>query len=158
MWLEKTFLRIIFLFLINYHSLWVVLSRETTYAYQWSLRNYQKFKNWKGNPPIQSGRFNPVFLHPEIRRYLLNRIIYLGYENIYRKKFSVSEFSLFMCVWASRWVSLGICTRMFGVYFTLCLPPGNAGWKTEAKKSPEFCHFPRLSRTQDPLFQFRTSE
>ena len=47
-----------------------------------------------------------------------------------------------MCVWASRWVSLYICTRMFGFYFTLCLPPGNARWKNEAKKSTEFCLFP----------------
>ena len=46
-----------------------------------------------------------------------------------------------MCVWASHWVSLDICTRMLGVYFTLRLQPGNARWKNEAEKSPEFCHF-----------------
>ena len=66
-----------------------------------------------------------------------------GVRKIFTGKISFSEFSLFMCVWASRWVFLDICRRMFGVYFTLCLPPGNARWKNEAKKSPEFCHFPR---------------
>ena len=101
--------------------------------------------------PTQLSKFlelerNPViFLHHEIQRYLMNRIIYLEYEKYLQEKISFSEFSLFMCVWASHWVSLDICTRMFGFYFTLCLPPGNARWKkssTLRKKSPEFCHFP----------------
>ena len=83
--------------------------------------------------------------HHEIQRYLLNRIIYLEYETYLQEKIRFSEFSLFMCVWASLWLSLDICTRMFGVYFTLCLPLGNARWKNEAKKSPEFCHFPEWS-------------
>ena len=65
-----------------------------------------------------------------------------GVRKIFTGKISCSEFSLFMCVWASRWVFLDICRRMFGVYFTLCLPPGNARWKNEEKKSPEFCPFP----------------
>ena len=68
-----------------------------------------------------------------------------GVRKIFTGKISCSEFSLFMCVWASRWVFLDICRRMFGVYFTLCLPLGNARWKNEAKKSPEFCHFPEWS-------------
>jgi len=67
-----------------------------------------------------------------------------GVRKIFTGKISFSEFSLFMCVWASRWVFLDICRRMFGVYFTLCLPPGNARWKNEEKKSPEFCPFPEL--------------
>ena len=78
-----------------------------------------------------------------------------GVRKIFTGKISFSEFSLFMCVWASRWVFLDICRRMFGVYFTLCLPPGNARWKNEEKTSPEFCPFPivgndNLRRT--PIF------
>ena len=37
-------------------------------------------------------------------------------------------------IWASRWVSLDVCTRMSGVYFTLRLPRGNAREKNEEKK------------------------
>jgi len=87
------------------------------------------------------------FYHQEIKRNLLNAIIYLEYEKYLQEKLSFSEFSLFMYVfWESRWVSLDLCTRMLGFYFTLCLPPGNARWKNEAEKSPEFCHF-TLERT-----------
>ena len=72
-----------------------------------------------------------------------------GVRKIFTGKISFSEFSLFMYVWASRWVFLDICRRMFGVYFTLCLPPGNARWKNEEKKSPEFCPFPQnISETK----------
>ena len=39
---------------------------------------------------------------------------------------------------ASRLVSLEVCTRMSGVYFTLRLPPGNARWKNEENKFTEF--------------------
>ena len=57
--------------------------------------------------------------------------------------------SIYDEIWASRWVSLDVCTRMSDVYFTLRLPRGNARWKNEEKKFTEFCHFPILSwRTQ----------
>ena len=65
-----------------------------------------------------------------------------GVRKIFTGKISFSEFSLFMCVWASRWVFLDICRRMFGVYFTLCLPPGNARWKNEEKNPLNFVRSP----------------
>ena len=48
-------------------------------------------------------------------------------------------------IWASRWVTLDVCTRMSGVYFTLRLPRGNARWKNEENKFTEFCTFPATS-------------
>ena len=44
--------------------------------------------------------------------------------------------------WASRWVSLDVCTRMSDVYFSLRLPRGNARWKNEEKKIHWILDFP----------------
>ena len=46
--------------------------------------------------------------------------------------------------WASRWVSLDVCTRMSVVYFTLRLPRGNARWKNEEKNPLNFVISPKI--------------